>query len=228
MSGARPRVGLVVFDLGGVIVRICRSWAEACQAAGVPVRGTEDFGTPEMVAARRELAGAYQMGRIQTDEFFPRIAAATGGHYTAEEVRRVHDAWTLDEYPGVGELIIALKRAGVPTGVLSNTNHAHWVRLAPPAHEPATEYPTPRMVDHLHASHLLGLAKPDRIIYEEFERRVRAAGWTGRTDQIVFFDDLVENIDAARQSGWDGEVIDHLGDTAAQMVGHLARRGVVL
>ena len=29
------RVTLVVFDLGGVVVRICRSWEEACRAAGV-------------------------------------------------------------------------------------------------------------------------------------------------------------------------------------------------
>lgn len=228
MSGSRPGVGLVVFDLGGVIVRICRTWAQACGVAGVAVRGDETFGTPEMVAARRELSGAYQMGQIETDAFFQKLAAATGGQYTAEEVRRVHDAWTLDEYPGVNALVRAIKRAGVPTGVLSNTNHSHWVRLAPPPHEPADEYPTPRLVDHLHASHLLGLAKPHESIYQEFERRVRAAGWHGSAGQIVFFDDLPENIAAAKALGWDGEIIDHTGDTAAQMADHLARRGVRL
>jgi HAD superfamily hydrolase (TIGR01509 family) len=199
-----------VFDLGGVIVRICRSWPEACEHAGVSVRAGWD--DPSLKAARRELNKQHQEGRLDCQAFFEGLAATSPGLYTADEVRRIHDAWTLDEYPGAGALVRRLHEHGVATGVLSNTNHAHWRRLAPPAHLEATEYPTPRMVRHLHASHLMGLTKPDEAIYREFARR------TGfHPAQIVFFDDMEENVVAARQAGWKAVQVDHAGDTVAQM-----------
>lgn len=218
-----PRVSLVVFDLGGVIVRICRSWAEGCRVAGVPVRAEEQMGTQEMIARRRELARAYQEGRIDCEEYFRRVAESTDGLYTPDEIRRVHDAWTMDEYPGVNALVRALKGAGVATGVLSNTNHAHWMRLAPPPHVEAVEYPTPRLVDHLHASHLLGLSKPSPEIYHRF---AELTGYRGRKREILFFDDLEENIAAARSVGWRAVQVDHAGDTASQMAHILREHGL--
>lgn len=214
----------VVFDLGGVIVRIARSWAEGCRAAGLPVRAEEQMGTGGMIARRRELSRAYQEGRVTCEEYCRLVAESTCGHYTPEEIRRVHDAWTMGEYPGVHELVHELKASRVLTGVLSNTNHAHWVRLAPPPDHPAPEYRTPRLVDHLHASHLLGLSKPGLEIYRRF---VEITGYCGREEEIVFFDDLGENVEAARAAGWQAERIDHAGDTAAQMREHLLRRGVL-
>jgi putative hydrolase of the HAD superfamily len=105
--------------------------------------------------------------------------------------------------------------------VLSNTNHAHWRRLAPPAHVEAIEYPTPRMVRHLHASHLMGLSKPDEAIYREFSRRTGFA-----PERIVFFDDMEENIIAAQRTGWKAVQVDHAGDTVAQMSRVLESMGV--
>ena len=160
------------------------------------------------------------------DVFFRRVAETTGGVYTPDEIRRVHDAWVLEEYPGVGELIDRVHAAGLETGVLSNTNHAHWERMelaGEAASRPATRYPTPRKVRHLHASHLLRASKPDERIYRLFERE---AGYAGRGREILFFDDLPENVEAARAAGWHAERIDHSGDTAAQMAEHLRRHGV--
>lgn len=216
------RPTLVVFDLGGVIVRICRSWAEGCAAAGLPVRGDESMGTAEMKARRREVSDLYQTGAIRCEEFFERLAATTGGLYTADEVQKIHDAWLLGEYPGVRRLVQRLRIAGVATGILSNTNHAHWERMSEP------DYPTLWLTDHPHASHLLRLAKPERAIYDEFARQAGARGWRDReASRIIFFDDLVENVDAARAAGWQSERIDHAGDTAAQMERHLSERGVL-
>lgn len=209
---------MIVFDLGGVIVRICRSWEEGCRAAGVHLSPAWD--DPAARERRRELNSLHQRGLMHSDDFYAAVAASVPGVYSADDIRRVHHAWTLDEYPGVAALVDDLHAADVITGVLSNTNHAHWLRLAPAPHLPAPEYPTPRRLRHVHASHLLGLAKPDQAIYHEFARR---AGFlpgepgTGRGSQILFFDDLLENIDAARRAGWLGVQVDHAGDTAAQM-----------
>ena len=45
---------------------------------------------------------------------------------------------------------------------------------------------------------------------------------------VIFFDDLEENIAAARSIGWTAHQIDHTRDTAAQMRYHLTRWGLNL
>lgn len=208
----RPRV--VVFDLGGVLIRICRSWAEACAAAGLPLR--VDVKDADASGRRHELSARHGVGAISSDEFFRTVSAALGGVYSPDEVQRVHDAWLLGEYPGVHDLIADLRSAGVVTGVLSNTNHAHWVRLTPRHMGGTDEFPACGRVDHPLASHVLRLLKPDEAIYRAFERHSGAA-----PGEILFFDDLEENVAAARACGWGARQVDHTGDTAAQMRAHL-------
>jgi FMN phosphatase YigB (HAD superfamily) len=43
----------------------------------------------------------------------------------------------------------------------------------------------------------------------------------------VFFDDLAENISAARACGWNAVHIDHTGDTAAQVLAGLRAHGAL-
>jgi hypothetical protein len=61
---------VVCFDLGGVIVRICRSWAEACDLANLPVR---DLDSEQMVGRRarwQALVDDYQRGTVSGDDYF--------------------------------------------------------------------------------------------------------------------------------------------------------------
>ncbi len=219
MSARNPTRLLVVFDLGGVIVKIARSWAEACLLAGVPIRpGAAD---PAMTARRHELAERHGKGELDIGAFCDQVAATTQGLYSPAEVRRIHDAWLIAEYPGVAALIGELAAAGVATGVLSNTNHAHWVRLAPRKMGGTGEFPAIDPVGHPHASHLLGLHKPDPAIYRAFEART---GYSG--GEILFFDDLEENCLAARSAGWRAHRVDHEGETAAEIRGVLLSHAV--
>lgn len=214
-------VRMVVFDIGGVLVRICRTWPEACARAGVPVRAGWDDGA--LRGLREELSREYQLGGMETGEYCARLAATAPGLYSAAEVRRVHDAWIVDEYAGVIDLIDDLHGAGMATGVLSNTNAAHWERLAgaPAPHGRSAEFTAPGRVQHLHASHLLRAAKPALESFRAFEARARVESG------IVFFDDLEENIAGARAAGWTGVLVDHRGDTAAQMRRELRGMGVL-
>lgn len=200
----------VVFDWGGVILQICRSWEEGCNRAGVPYR--ERMGGEAMALERRRLNELYQTGMIDCDAFFRGIAESTGGAYSVDEIVRVHDAWLVQEYPGVRALIEELNGAGrVQTGLLSNTSHRHWLRHLPGPGGDA-DFPTIGLLTHKHASHLLRLAKPDAQIHRAFERESGFA-----PGQILFFDDLAENIAGARAAGWHAHQIDHTGDTATQM-----------
>jgi HAD superfamily hydrolase (TIGR01509 family) len=213
-----PSVSLICFDLGGVIVRHCRNWAEGCAAAGLPLH--QECIAPDVTARRRGLSTLLTTGRIDEPEFYRQMSITTGGRYSPEQVRAIHHSWLGAEYEGVHSLISSLVTAapsrGIRTAVLSNTNTLHWARL-----ETAPEYPTPRLIPERYASHLLGLAKPDPAIFQEFQAR------TGMPpDRILFFDDLPDNIAAARAAGWNTVQVDHTGDTAAQIRLALRRFGV--
>lgn len=211
---------IVVFDWGGVILRIVRSFEEACLRAGLPVH-------PEALAdslrdRRAALAHEFQKGAIGEEEFYYQIAQCTSGKYSAEDFQRIHDAWLIAEYPGVADLINDIHAAGhATTGLLSNTNHRHWVRHLPRGNQPG-DFPTIGLLKHKHASHLMGLAKPDIAIYRRFEE---LSGLSG--SEILFFDDLPENVAAAREAGWQSVQVDHTGDTAGQMRLELMKREIV-
>lgn len=205
-------IKLVTFDWAGVILKHHRSWAESCVSAGIEVRAGHD--RPELIAQRRGLNLLFQCGKITPVEFYPRMAGATGGLYTAAEVRRIHDAWLTEEYPGVDALVRRLVAVEhVETALLSNTNECHWARMR--------DFPTAGLLKHRHASHLLGHAKPGLEVFKVFERAVGCSG-----AEILFFDDVMDNVSAAVELGWRAELIDHAGDTASQVAGHLARYGV--
>lgn len=204
---------IVCFDLGGVLVRICRSWEEGCAAAGVDVN--RDWSPADSSPAHHALLDAYTIGRITTPTFFRELAAMSGGVYSAEEFRAIHANWIRGVYPGAENLLAELRSAGVETACLSNTNELHWDMLC--------QWPILERLGRRHASHLVGIAKPDPGIYEWFQRRVERA-----PEHIVFFDDLQDNIAAARSLEWDAVHVDHAGDTSAAIRMALFDRGLLI
>jgi FMN phosphatase YigB (HAD superfamily) len=211
---------LICFDWGGVIIRICRSFKEGCEHAGIEYRSEAD--TPEMREARRAHSRPYQRGAFPPEEYFRRLAEACDSIYTSGEIADIHRAWLLGDYPGVGELIDRLNALeGIETGMLSNTCADHWARQFEGADGSPPEFPGASRLLHRHASHLMGVDKPDPLIFRRFEQL------TGHeAGRILFFEDTPENVEAARSAGWMAELIDHEGDTPAQMARHLASHGV--
>jgi FMN phosphatase YigB (HAD superfamily) len=208
MTGA---IRLVCFDVGGVVVRICRSWAEGCAAAGIADRNPSLW--EQAAPARRAVIHEYQIGRIDGATFARRLSGLAGGLYSPSEIMGIHHAWLLGEYEGVGDLVERVHRAGVETAALSNTSHEHWCRMG--------EFPAVMRIRHHLPSHRLGLQKPDPEIYRRLEQQL---GYRG--DQVIFFDDKVENVEGARSAGWQGEVIDPTASPAAQIAGFLRARGL--
>ncbi len=203
---------LICFDLGGVLVRICRTWEEGCRAAGVEI--DRPWSPADSGGAHHKIVGAYTIGELDDAAFFDSLESLAGGVYTAAEFRCIHDAWIIGEYPGAGEVVRELADAGLTLACLSNTNAAHWRTML--------EWPTLRALRHRHASHEMGLAKPDPAIFTEFvARRSVDPG------KILYFDDLPENVAAAGAVGWDTVRIDYAGDTAGQIRRAIAARGLI-
>ncbi|MEO1130106.1 MAG: HAD-IA family hydrolase [Planctomycetota bacterium] len=210
-----PRI--ICFDLGGVVVRICRSWQEACDRAGIPTNGRTD---PSHLESCLHATMLYMAGQIDCEALWSSISEATGGDYAPDEVEAVHRVWVLDDYPGIADLIAQINASPALTSAcLSNTNHAHWQPLV------SGDAPSEAIlrIEHKLVSHEMKAVKPQEQIYRDAERLLAAA-----PHELLFFDDTPENVEMARVLGWRAEHIDHAGDTAAQVTAHLKSHGVEL
>ena len=151
---------MVVFDWGGVLLRICRSWPDACERAGVRFDDSLDH---QML---HDLSHAYQLGSMSCQTYFDRLADSFDARYTHEELTRIHDAVLIEEYGGVHEIVRSLVDHGrVQTGLLSNTNHRHWLHQLQPEQGGYGRFPTAGLLGIQCASHLEGVAKPDAPFY---------------------------------------------------------------
>ena len=211
-----PAVDVVVYDLGGVLVQIVRTWGEAHARAGLHPHPVVD--DPAFHARRVPLLDALSTGRITPRDYYAGAAEASRGVYTPDETERIHLAWHWAEYPGVDAVVEAIETAGVTTGALSNTSEPHWADLL----DAGGRYPTVRRLRHRVASHLAGVLKPEPAIYRAFEA---AAGRP--PGRLLYFDDLMENVEAARALGWNAERVDPTADPAAQLREVLRRYGVI-
>lgn len=68
------------------------------------------------------------------------------------------------------------------------------------------------MTDDIVYSHEVGLGKPDRAVYELTAVRLGV-----EPDQIVFLDDVLENVEAARAAGWHAVLHEDTARSIAEL-----------
>ena len=216
--GKGTDIKLVVFDLGRVLIRICDGWQHACRVAGVTVPAALGEVDPALAAEAEAVSALYDTGAIDTETFARRLAPHRG--LRPEDVVRLINCYLLGPYPGVTDLVDELTRSGVRTACLSNTSDAHWRMMLDPV---SPNYLPLEKLTHRFASHLVGLRKPDAAIYARVERETGVA-----PGGIVFFDDVEENVEAARRRGWQAHRIDPApDDPVPQARSHLRAHGVL-
>jgi epoxide hydrolase-like predicted phosphatase len=203
-------IRLVVFDLGGVMIRIRHAWSEIL--AEMDLRLPDGF-TSDRLSDHRALS-AYQNGQIGEEEFLEALAQEFG--IGVDQVREAHQLILREDYPGAAELVKDLRNAGIKVACLSNTNELHYREFF------SGRFPVCEAFDELLASHRLGLSKPDPAIYKFVEERYGLQG-----DEIFFFDDNAANIEAAKARNWSGMLIDPEGEPPAVIRQELVRRSVL-
>lgn len=201
---------LVVFDIGGVLVRIRHTWDEILDALGeAPLARSAPWRQADYDAL-----SAYQDGTMDEDAYLSQLGGDLG--LTPERAREAHIAMLDTDYVGASDLIEELRAAGVKTACLSNTNALHWTTLAD-----ASRHPSIAALDRRFASFEIGVNKPlpgaFRVVEEAFPD-------TGRK---IFFDDHPGNVIAAINLGWEAHRIDPDGDSPAQMRRILEESGVL-
>lgn len=208
-------IQLVVFDLGGVLIRLAPSWRHAFERAGIAYPNAMENDATH--AAMWELVKQEEVGALGDRGFFEKAGPLVD--VSANDLIRVFDAYLCGAFPGVDTLIDDLAVAPVQTACLSNTNHNHWKDLANPEHPNGLPL---HKLDHRFASQLVGHRKPDPGIYQHLEAHT---GIT--TNRILFFDDREDNCDAARQHGWHAHQVQSPDDPVTEMRGVLQQHGIL-
>jgi HAD superfamily hydrolase (TIGR01509 family) len=206
MSEGKP---VVCFDIGGVLVQIRHTWDAAVTAVGMKINDRMKVPLNDAHALLE-----YQDGALTDAQYGERLAEWLNS--TPEEALEVHAAILDQDYPGALDLVKTLQGKGVFTCCFSNTNAHHWARLSSPEFHPAVAG-----LDALFASHELRLAKPLHSAFETVESKMPPHS------QVVFFDDTLENVEAANECGWNAYQVDPQADPIAQMHRTLAALGVI-
>ena len=211
-------IDMVCFDLGRVLIGICDDWGEAFDRAGFErTDAVEKVLRNGIVDRAREVLTQNEMGRESSDVFYqemgeifgvsPKVVEASGRMYLKEV------------FEGVDEMLDELRGLGKKTACLSNTNDAHWAIMT--GGEGKSALPTDKL-DFMWASHLMGDKKPNLSIYWMAESLSGIKG-----ERILFFDDLLENVEAARECGWRAEQVTDRDDPVGQMRGVMMEMGVL-
>jgi putative hydrolase of the HAD superfamily len=173
----------IVFDLGGVLIEL----------TGVP-RMLEWMGD-EITADelwRRWLASesvrGFECGRISAEQFAREMRAEFGIPVSSEQFLAEFALWPKAAYEGATELLRKLADHYV-VACLSNTNALHWARID-------DEMGLLPHFNHHFASHLVGMLKPDREVFEHMATELEYP-----PERILFLDDNQVNVDGARAAG---------------------------
>ncbi|MBE8596052.1 glucose-1-phosphatase [Xenorhabdus sp. BG5] len=177
---------LYIFDLGNVIIdidfkRVLAVWSNL---SGTPLATL----TPKF--SQGETLEKHERGQISDTEFAEMMCDEMEVSLSFEQFAEGWNTIFIDVRQEVIELMNKLRAKGHRVVVLSNTNRLHldyW----------SVHYPEiAASADFLYLSQNLGMRKPNLDI---FNYVLAAEGVTA--EQAIFFDDLLENVEAAKKSG---------------------------
>ena len=199
MSAAPAPVEALLFDLGGVLVEY--DWERAF------VHWAGRGGTPaERIRERFEIDEAferYERGEMSDAEYFDTLDAKLDAGLARADL---HEGWNRIFIGTIAPTIDLVMRIDprMPMYVFSNTNGAHhstWARDYADALAPFRRVFT---------SFEIGRRKPEREAYEQVAAAIGAP--RGR---ILFFDDVIENVEGARAAGMQAVHVQSPADVAS-------------
>jgi len=208
------RVDLVVFDLGGVLIRCVSGWREACERAGIPA--SRELSDPKFKAEFVKITKQFETGVIGHQAYADAVARNTS--YQAIQVLQILESWFIGLYDDVPAMLDKVAASGVETAILSNTNPVHWKMIL----DEISPYAPLHVLEHKFASHLIGVCKPKAAAYEHVESHTNID-----PKKILFFDDLEDNVNAAAWQDWKTKRVDSTGNTVSQIEKYLKRYGVI-
>lgn len=195
------RPAFVYFDLGKVLLnfshaRMCQQVADELGQSAEVVR--EFLFSPAIILP-------YERGQISTVELLEQLNARFSSRMTLSQAKQsLGDIFWLNT--AIVPLVVGLKSAGYRIGILSNTCDVHW--------ELAREKFAilDLLFDVQVLSFQVNAIKPDAEIYAKAAEMAQCS-----TNELFFVDDLLENVEGARQAGVDAVLYTSTQELAADL-----------
>jgi len=189
----------LLVDFGGVLTtNVFDAFADFCRAEGLAPDTVRDRFMTDPAA--RDLLGELETGRIGEAEFEPRFAALLGLERSEGLIDRLFAGMVPE--PAMVDAVRAARRAGVRTGLLSNS----W------GQERYDRATLAELFDAVVISGEVGMRKPSPEIYALAAERLAR-----EPERIVFVDDLPGNLKPAREIGMATVLHRDAGTTLAEL-----------
>ena len=175
----------LLFDLGGVLVDIDfdRALAAWSPYSSLSVQNMKrEFGF-DLQYQRHE------RGEITACEYFDHLASVLKLTATRAQIDSGWNSIFVGEFAETRTMIESM-RGVLPCYALTNTNASHMATWS--AFLPGLVH----SFDRIFASHQMGLRKPERAAFEHISKVTGISAGS-----IIFFDDLLENVQAASEAG---------------------------
>lgn len=178
----------IVFDMGGVLVDI--QWQ---QKIGEILGQDIPFDQIHQLWGNSKAAEDFETGRIDFSTFSERFRKEFALTLDHAEFERIYAEIIREEFSNTGKLLNHLGQH-FELGLLSNINPYHWAMVE--------QWPFLQQISHVHTSITLGHMKPNPNVYRALMDKMQVA-----PEQVLFFDDGLINVEAARSEGMDAEQV---------------------
>jgi len=183
----------VVFDLGGVLIDLHSEEAERqlIEQYGLSPNSFARLTRSSFELQPSSVTELAMLGKVDTSTYLEAFLCECRVK-DAERLRANRLSVVGRERKDVLKIVEQLKEAGLKCCVLSNTIALHWERLGS-----GREYPCLGLFDHIFASHLIGVAKPQKQAFFFVANALKV-----QMSECLLVDDTVINVEGAKAAGW--------------------------
>ncbi len=176
------KISAVLFDIGGVLIELdgLPSLAKLLNS-----QQSHDEIYQKWMASPAVIA--HETGKLSSNAFAEQVVQDLNIKLSPDAFMANFATWIVGTFPHTFDLLEAIPST-LPVAALSNTSAAHWV------HVESTGLTD--QFDHLFLSHEIGYLKPDHQAF-----RAAVEGLQLPAEEIIFFDDNIDNVNAANAFG---------------------------
>jgi glucose-1-phosphatase len=176
------KISAVLFDLGNVLVRI--DFDMFWRSLGF----SEKESRAPFLSGYKTYTRQYETGLIQTDDYLKGLHAVFDERFTIVQLEQAFTNIILDPIEGMSGIVNRVSR-NCQTALVSNTNEIHF-RFS------LSKFDFLHELHKHYLSYRLKVMKPSKGFYEAIIKDLKM-----EPSEILFIDDINENVIAARNSG---------------------------
>lgn len=199
-NSINKNIKVILFDLGRVLMHIdFDAFPNSLELF------TEKQREPYKIPTAK-LWRAHETGKLATEEFLDALYVTFDCKFSKKQILEAWNGIIVRDNDEIIPLVQRVQQKYI-TAVLSNTSPSHWEKVM----RVSSLVPS---IPHHFTSFGIGAMKPDRIVYDHV-----VASLNVLPNEILFIDDLSENVEGAISAGMEGIVFKHVSELESYILG---------